>query len=245
MSVQVQAEALHQSFGSLEVLRDISFGVEPGGFVSLIGPSGCGKTTLLKLIAGLLKPTRGSLLIDGQSPLDARKRGILGFAFQRPTLLPWRDVRHNILLPLEILPKNGRGDPEAILATVGLEKFAGAYPAELSGGMLQRVALARALIHNPRLLLMDEPFGSLDEITREDLNLELLRIWNDLKPTIVFVTHSLREAALLSDRVIILGRLPAQKKMEVTIPFSRPRTLEMTTSAEFSVLLTELRSQLQ
>ena len=186
------AQNISHFYNSLHALKDISLEVKEGEFISVVGPSGCGKTTLLKILGGLIAPSRGSLSVKGNSIDVAVKRRDFGFVFQNPVLLPWRNVLQNVELPLEVI---GDGTPfaesEKLLELVGLEKFGDYYPSTLSGGMKQRVAIARALVYNPDILLMDEPFGALDELIRERLNLELLKIWQETKKTIIFVTHSI------------------------------------------------------
>jgi NitT/TauT family transport system ATP-binding protein len=194
----------------LEALGDVSFDIYPKEFVSIVGPSGCGKTTLLKILAGLLPRSSGDIVVDKEAFDISRE---VGFVFQKPLLLHWRKILDNVLLPIEILKKDRKAMVERaryLLALVGLEGFEDRYPVELSGGMQQRVSIARALIHDPKLLLMDEPFGALDAITRERLNLELLRIWQETGKTILFVTHGINEAVFLSDRVIVLSARPSR-----------------------------------
>ncbi len=219
--------------GELEALGDVTFDVYPGEFVSIVGPSGCGKTTLLKILAGLLAKSAGEIEVD-EERFDITRE--VGFVFQKPLLLHWRKVLDNVLLPVEILRmdrQSVRKRAEELLGLVGLKGFENSYPNELSGGMQQRVSIARALIHDPKLLLMDEPFGALDAITRERMNLELLRIWQEAKKTILFVTHGLNEAVFLSDRVIVLSSRPSRMVQALDIRLPRPRTLEVRTSPEF------------
>jgi NitT/TauT family transport system ATP-binding protein len=216
----------------VQALRDINLKFKKGEIIGVIGPSGCGKTTLLKLIAGLLLPTNGSILIDDKKlNKDLTKK--MSVVFQNPVLLQWRSVKENIRLPLEFNKIQKSDNIRNIIDLVGLSGFEDSLPNELSGGMQQRVALARALIVNPELLLMDEPFGALDEITRNKLNLELLRIWRELKTTMVLVTHSVSEAVFLSDRVIVLSKRPAVVKDVVDIKLNRPRNLAMKETIEF------------
>ena len=214
-----------QPAGRLPVLDRISFQVQEREFLCLVGASGCGKTTLLKLIAGLERPTGGAVYLTGQEVNRPSRR--VGFVFQEPTLMAWRTVRANVTLPLEV---NGCGKAEAqekaeaLLELVGLSGFQDAHPAQLSGGMAQRVALARALVHHPQLLLLDEPFGALDALTRERMGQELLRIWQARRKTVVMVTHSVAEAVYLADRVLVLGPRPASIVAEVPVDLPRPRT---------------------
>jgi NitT/TauT family transport system ATP-binding protein len=225
LTVEGLTAVYEQSSGHLPVLDDVSFQVQETEFLCLVGPSGCGKTTLLKLIAGLQQPTTGQIRLAGKAV--HRPSRDVGFVFQDPTLMDWRTVRENVTLPLEL---NGTGREKAgrkaqtLLDLVGLTGFEDAYPAELSGGMAQRVALARALVHDPQLLLLDEPFGALDALTRERMGRELLRIWQARRKTVVLVTHSVPEAVFLADRVLVLGPRPATIVAEVPIDLPRPRT---------------------
>ncbi len=234
------------SSGPLRVLEGVSIAVRPGEFVSLLGPSGCGKSTLLRLIADILAPTDGRITVAGESPETARRRRAFGFVFQDSTLLAWRSALQNVLLPLEISGDAGEGRERArrLLDLVGLTKFESAYPWQLSGGMRQRVAIARALITEPRILLMDEPFGALDEITREYMNLELLRIWQATGTTILFVTHSSPEAVFLADRVVVLGVRPGRVKLDLAVELPRPRDPALKETVEFARHTATLRRAL-
>lgn len=222
-----------------EAIKDISFTIHKGEFVSFIGPSGCGKTTLLRLIANLLIPTDGKLFINGKSPELARKEHDFSFMFQEPALLEWRTSLKNITLPLEL---SGKDNTEAInisknlMSLVGLEGFEDHFPRQLSGGMRQRVSIARALTLEPPLLLMDEPFAALDQITRHRMNFELLRIWSTTDSTVLFVTHNIREAVLLSDRVFVFKSQPGRIMEIIDINLPRPRYLELTDTSEFNEL---------
>ena len=220
-----------------EVLAASDLSIEKGEFVSLIGPSGCGKSTLLKLIAGLTRATKGGIRIDGMTPEDARET--VSFLFQDATLLPWRTVRENVGLGLELegVPRERRRNTTAVLLSlVGLEHVSESYPRELSGGMRMRVSIARALATNPRLLLMDEPFAALDEMTRERLNEELLRLRAEQNWTAVFVTHSVAEAVFLSTRIVILAANPGRIYDIIAVALPFPRTQEARTSPEFEAL---------
>lgn len=223
-------------------LRAVSLAAREGEFVALVGPSGCGKTTLLRIMAGLIRPRQGTVLVEGQ-PLRAPRPDV-GIVFQHANLMPWRTVLANVRLPLEIMGmprKEADARAREFTALVGLAGFENAYPRQLSGGMQQRVALARALVHNPRILLLDEPFGALDALTRERMNLELLRIWHHRRQTAIMVTHSIAEAVFVSDRVLVMTPRPGHIAGEVPIPLPRPRTLEMMASPEFGRLAQQVR----
>jgi NitT/TauT family transport system ATP-binding protein len=226
----------------VQALADISVKIEAGEFITIVGQSGCGKTTLLKILAGLLQRSAGSVTLRGQ-PVDEPSRDI-GIVFQDPVLLPWRTVFDNVMLPVEVLGLDRRSSAKRgrdLLGLVGLRGFEEKYPHELSGGMRQRVAIARALVHDPSLLLMDEPFGALDAMTREFMNLELLRIWKESGKTIVFITHSIPEAAFLADRVIVMSARPGRIKEIVEVRLPRPRDLDMMASDEFGVYTRRIR----
>jgi NitT/TauT family transport system ATP-binding protein len=215
---------------SLTALAGISLEMKHGEFCSFIGPSGCGKSTLLRLIAGLIEPSVGTVRVDGEDAATARQKRKFGFVFQDAVLLPWRTVIENIELPMIVahVPKQERRQKaKDLLDLVGLADFAQAAPAKLSGGMARRVAIARSLVLDPSILLLDEPFGSLDEITRQRMNVELQRIWAAERCTAVLVTHNVGEAVFLSDRVIVLGARPGRIIAERIIDLPRPRTLEM------------------
>jgi len=234
--------------GPVEALRDVSFRVAPGELVALVGPSGCGKSTLLRIVAGLRPATSGSVTVDGvavRAPLTA-----VGMVFQAPVLLKWRTVRDNVLLPAELSGLDAaalRGRAEALLALVGLAEFGGRYPRELSGGMQQRAAICRALLLDPPLLLMDEPFGALDAMTRDDMNLELLRVWGEThttRKTVVFVTHSIPEAVFLADTVVVMTPRPGRVARTVAVPLPRPRTPATRALPEFGRLALEVHEAL-
>ena len=231
----IHLAGVRKAYGEHLAISDASFDVMPGELVSLVGPSGCGKSTLLKILAGLHPHDGGELRIGSPShPFDPSKD--VGMVFQAPLLLKWRRILENVLLPAEILGlpmAQSRSRARDLLALVGLVGNEAKYPYELSGGMQQRAALARALIHDPKLVLMDEPFGALDALTREKMNLELLRIWKEAGKTIVFVTHGISEAVFLGTRVVVLTAGPARMadNFEVDLPY--PRTLDMKTHEKF------------
>ena len=232
----------------VRALDGIQLSIRDKEFVCLIGPSGCGKSTILGIIAGLAKPSSGTLQVNGKSIDAARQNHQIGLVFQEPVLLPWRTVYENVSLPLEVLkfPRGERRERiKTVVDLVGLSGFEGRYPHELSGGMRQRLGIARALSFNPQVLLMDEPFGALDAITRDKMSIELLRIWEQQQKTVVFVTHSISEAALLSDRVIVLTPRPGRIAATIGNPLPRPRPLHMRDSAEFVALSRQLRSLLE
>jgi NitT/TauT family transport system ATP-binding protein len=211
-------------------------------FISILGPSGCGKSTLLMMLAGLEPISSGAIEIAGDAVRTPRRD--VGIIFQDPTLLPWKTALDNVLFPIEIfgLPVHRyQGRAESLLEMVGLAEARRRRPRQLSGGMRQRVAICRALVHDPKLLLMDEPFSALDAITRDELNVTLLEIWERQHQTALFVTHSIREAVFLSDRVVVLGRRPGQVVADVTVPFGRPRDLDIGETLPFNEICAELR----
>ncbi|MCX6090491.1 MAG: ABC transporter ATP-binding protein [Candidatus Atribacteria bacterium] len=229
--------------GKVEALYEVSFDVFEKEFVAFVGPSGCGKTTALRIVGGMLEETSGKVKIKGKPVKESLQN--IGVVFQQANLLPWRTVSANVILPLEILnintPENQKRGRE-LIKMVGLEKYEKLFPSELSGGMQQRVAIARALVHNPDIMLMDEPFGALDAITREAMNLEILRIWKETGKTVVFVTHSITEAVLLSDRVFVMTPSPGQITEVITIDLPRPREVEMLTTSKFLDFEAKIRS---
>lgn len=228
----------------LPALQETQFQVASGSFVALIGPSGCGKSTLLRLLAGLLEPTRGSLRLDGEKPTAAREARKIAWLAQNPALLPWLDARQNIALVQKINTrrKDNLLPPEALLELVGLQEFASAYPFTFSGGMQHRLALARTLALSAPLWLMDEPFASLDELTREALGYELRALWQRTRPTVIWVTHSIPEAVRLADRVLVLSPRPGRivTSLSISLPYPRQET-----SAEFVQLTSQLRAALR
>jgi NitT/TauT family transport system ATP-binding protein len=228
--------------GGLGALDDVSFQVGQGEFVCVVGPSGCGKSTLLRVIGGLLSPTSGQVYLRGD-PLNG-PCGDIGIVFQKANLMPWRTAMHNITLPLEIQGLDAtlaQQQATDLIRLVGLEGFEQNYPHELSGGMAQRVAIARALIQDPEILLLDEPFGSLDALTRERMNLELLRIWETHRKTVVMVTHNIQEAILLADRVIVMTARPGQITVNLPVTLPRPRSQDVIYSVAFIELARHIR----
>ncbi|WP_205927392.1 ABC transporter ATP-binding protein [Rhizobium sp. P32RR-XVIII] len=233
-------------------LADTSLKIREGEFIAVVGPSGCGKSSLLKLVSGLHPPKRGQVVVQGK-PVTA-PINICGIAFQNSNLLPWRTTLENVLLPLEIVEPYARNlrrnrteyeeRARALLKTVGLQGFEQKYPWELSGGMQQRTSLCRALIHDPRLLLLDEPFGALDAFTREDLWETLQKLWFEKRPTVILVTHDLREAAYLADTIYVFGPRPGRIVAQTKVEFPRPRTLESTFEPDFVDLVHSLRGKI-
>ncbi len=236
----------------VRALDGITLEITDGEFLALVGPSGCGKSTLLRLIAGLLQPTEGSITVHGKTPLEAQRDVEFGFVFQDPVLFPWMSVLANVRMPDEILrernPAHEKNQDEIarqLLRDVGLSGFEGHYPELLSGGMKQRVALARALSYQPTTLLMDEPFGALDEFTRDRLNVQLLEVWEKTGATAVFVTHSIQEAVFLSDRVVVLSPRPGRIVRVERVLYARPRRFDMRFEPSFIELVGDLRRLLQ
>ena len=246
----VDARGVGKVFGKgedrVEALTDINLQIEPREFISLIGPSGCGKSTLLRLVGDLTGPTSGQLTINGKPPTAARIDRDYGIVFQKATLLDWRTVAKNVELPLEIMGTERRSEISGrMLDLVQLGDFGGHYPWQLSGGMQQRVAIARALAFNPSLLLMDEPFGALDEMTRELMQQEVLRIWGETETTVVFVTHSIPEAVFLSTRVAVMSPRPGRISDIIGIDLPHPRNVDTRESPDYFRLITEVREALR
>ena len=237
-------------------LANTNLRIAQGDFVSLVGPSGCGKSTILKLVAGLLKPTSGGVIVGGREIGAVGTQSIrIGLAFQNPTMLPWLTIRENVMIPLKIVQpfrsdyrRKKHGEfaerAEALLAQVGLQGFGDKRPWQLSGGMLQRASLCRALIHDPQLLLLDEPFGALDQFTREELWDIMQTLWIARRPTVLMVTHDLRESAYLANRICVMSSRPGRILEDRAVPFARPRTLEMSYSPEFATLVQQLRMRI-
>lgn len=236
---------------TIVAVQDYDMEMQSGEFVAIIGPSGCGKSTLIRMLDDIIKPTSGSIYIDGVQVSGKRKMQNMtlrkmGFIFQQPNLLPWYTVRENVALPLKIFGLKGdqwEKRVDQLIEMVGLTKYANACPVDISGGMAQRAGVIRAMVHDPEILLMDEPFGSLDEMTREQLNMELLDIWKETKKTIIFITHNVEEAILLSSRIYVMGTQPGRLISTVDIELPRPRSLDMITQprfVEYQVKLTNL-----
>jgi NitT/TauT family transport system ATP-binding protein len=252
--VAIELSQAAVSFGRGEkataALQETSMKIADGEFVALVGPSGCGKSTILKLASGLLQPSRGAVLVGGREVGAKALR--IGMAFQNPTMLPWLTIERNVMLPLKIVrpfrseyrakrKTEFRDRVHALLADVGLDRFANHYPWQLSGGMLQRANLCRALIHEPSLLLLDEPFGALDQFTREELWATMQSLWLKRKPTVLLVTHDLKEAGFLASRICVMSARPGRIINDSTVDFPRPRTIEMTFGEDFVALNQHLR----
>ena len=231
---------VQKSFANEQVLKDINLNIEKGEFVSLLGPSGCGKSTLLNIVAGLLSPSEGNITLENQTIIKPGKDR--GMVFQQPALFPWLSVEENVMFPLkkEMKKKEAKELAQKYLQLVQLSPYAKHSPHELSGGMQQRVAIARALAMNPRVLLMDEPFGALDEQTRIRLHAELEKIWMETKKTILFVTHSIQEAIKLSDRIIVMGTHPGTILKDIHVKIERPRERHIHEIAQYEEIIMEL-----
>jgi NitT/TauT family transport system ATP-binding protein len=243
LEVQDLSAVFRNENGGLHALNEVTFSIAPQAFVCLLGPSGSGKSTLLRIMAGLLPATHGTVTYKGHA-VTGPSRG-LGVVFQKANLMPWRTVLENILLPLELTglsPSSAQAQVQAMIELVGLEGFEHSLPRDLSGGMAQRVTIARALIHDPDVLLMDEPFGALDAMTRERMGLELLRIWHARKKTVFMVTHSISEALFLSDRVLVMSPRPGQLRLDLQVRFDRPRKEDIRYTPEFGALVHQVRS---
>ena len=236
------------SDGEVQALANVDLQITDGDFVSFIGPSGCGKTTLMRVIADLERPTAGTILVNGVSPEEARLRRQYGYIFQAPALYPWRTIERNVMLPLEIMgfdARERRERMERYLKLVNLSGFERKFPWQLSGGMQQRASIARALSFDPALLLMDEPFGALDEIVRDHLNEQLLRLWDQTGKTVVFVTHSIPEAVFLSTKIVVMSPRPGRIIDIIPCDFPRDRTLEIRETPEFIKIAQRVRSGLR
>ena len=251
--IAISAQGINKVFNpgtdeAVIALKDINLAVDAGEFISLIGPSGCGKSTLMRLIGDLIQPTAGELLVNGKSPDRARLDRDYGMVFQAATLYEWRSVTKNVQLPLEVMgyPKSGRQQrAAAMLEMVELGAFANHYPWQLSGGMQQRVSIARALVFDPSVLLMDEPFGALDEFTRERMNLELLKIWRQTGKTIIFVTHSIAEAVFLSNRIVVMSPRPGRITEIVGNSLPYPRDFNTRNDPAYHDLVAKVRDLLR
>lgn len=250
MEAVIRLDEVTQTFASADgssvnALNNVSLTLQKHEFVAVIGPSGCGKSTILRLIAGLLKPTSGRVEIYGVPVTEPRDE--IGVVFQKATLLPWLNILDNVTFPM--LHKYGRVDPREtvrameLLELVGLRDFARRQPHELSGGMQQRAAIARSLLHDPDILLMDEPFSALDALTRDEMSFELLRIWTERPKTVVFVTHSIPEALLLADRIVVMSARPAKVSEIIDVPLARPRDLSTLSDPRFHALANDIRTK--
>ena len=245
--VAIDVDAVSKSYETqigdpIEALRRIDLAIDPGGFVSVVGPSGCGKSTLLMLIAGLLLPNSGRIRLGGDDVNAPHPK--VGVVFQRDLLLPWRNILDNVLFPIEIKhwrKSEYRPQAEALLEKVGLAGFGLKYPGELSGGMRQRVAICRALIQQPGLLLMDEPFGALDALTREQMGYDLVDMWRDIGNTVLFITHSIEEAVFLADRVLVMSSRPGEMVCDLHMDLKRPRSSETRSDPKFIAYTQEIR----
>ena len=250
MAAYIEVQGLSKVYagkhGPVEAVSDVSFAIQPGEFVSILGPSGCGKSTIMMMLGGLEPASDGYIIERGRQVVGPRTD--IGLIFQDASLLPWLSVLDNVLFPIRILKQARRQYVERaneLLAMTGLSAFAGHRPSQLSGGMRQRVAICRALVHDPQLLLMDEPFSALDAITRDEMNVALLDIWQKYRKTGVFITHSIREAVLLSDRVLVMSRRPSTVVCDLRMPFERPRDPRIVQSPEFTRVCAELREHIE
>ena len=251
-NIAIQIDNLGLTFAAkdaaVQALAEINLSIGQGDFVSLIGPSGCGKTTLLRVIADLQQPSSGRVLVNNMSPQQARLAHAYGYVFQAPALLPWRTIQQNIALPLEVMGFSKEERQKRIaenLALVELQDFGKKYPFQLSGGMQQRASIARALAFAPDLLLMDEPFGALDEIVRDNLNLQLLRLWEKTNKTVVFVTHSIPEAVFLSTHIVVMSPRPGRVHDVIQSNLPKNRDLDIRESPEFAEIANRVRRGLR
>jgi NitT/TauT family transport system ATP-binding protein len=250
ISIQGLSVRFRTPDGSVLALDNVDVDIPAGSFITIVGPSGCGKTTLLKVLSGVLQPSAGSVLFDG-APVDPQRvTGQIGYVFQRPLLLPWRTALENVMLTMEVarkeMTKRERlAEARRWLSITGLKGFEDRYPTELSGGMQQRVSISRALAFRPQVLLMDEPFAALDEITRETLQEELVQLWSEVKTTVVFITHSIPEALLLSERVVVLSARPGTVLEQIEVDFPRPRIDSTRDLPEFTEMAAHIRHLLR
>lgn len=234
----------------IQALQDINMEFEKGQLVSIVGPSGCGKSTIIRLIDDIIKPTDGTITVDGitydnDKPISKEMIKKLGFIFQVPNLYPWLTVRENVMLPLKIHGLSGSEYEEnlkRLMEYVNIEKYVDTYPSELSGGMSQKVGVIRGMIHKPQMLMMDEPFGALDENTRETLNIELLKIWKETGMTIIFITHNVEEAVLISQKVYVMASHPGRVTAELKIEFDKPRNLDLITDRKFAEYCSQIET---
>lgn len=246
MEPKIKIEHLGKVFSTrkkdIVALEDVNMSFAPGEFVSIVGPSGCGKSTIIRMVDDIIKPTSGTITVDGvaydnKKPLTKDLVKKLGFIFQLPNLYPWLTIRENLVLPLKVYGLMGEESlqyVDELLAMIGLTDYADVYPNEISGGMAQRIGVIRGMVHKPEMLMMDEPFGALDDETREHLNIEILNIWKKTKMTIIFITHNVSEAVLLSQRVYVMQSNPGKVKAEVSIDFGKERTLDLIGTPEFA-----------
>lgn len=244
ISIRGLGKRYRSAQGTVQAVADIDLDLRDGEFVSVLGPSGCGKTTILKMIAGIVPKSSGTIHVQGQELRGPSAQ--VGIVFQTPVLLPWRTIRDNVLLPVDVRNgnrKDARADADALLRLVGLNEFADSYPHQLSGGMQQRASICRSLINDPSILLMDEPFGALDAMTREYMNLELQRIWMERRKTVFLITHSISEAVLLSDRIVTLTSRPGRIDEIVEVDLPRPRTLAMLADPRFTAIEAHIREK--
>lgn len=252
MKDKIKLEHLGKTFvtrrQTITALQDVNMTFGEGEFVSIVGPSGCGKSTIIRMIDDIIKPTEGTITVDGVAydntkPITKEMISKIGFIFQSPNLYPWLTVRQNLLLPLEVL---GKKTPEyvdyadSLLQMIGLTEYSDAYPKEISGGMAQRIGVIRGMVHKPQMLMMDEPFGALDDDTREALDLDMLNIWKKTGMTVIFITHNVEEAVLMSQRIYVMASHPGRVTTDIPVSFDKPRTLELLATPEFSAYCSKI-----
>lgn len=244
----IELQSVSKRYGSQDgtlALSDIRLKIRKGEFIAFVGPSGCGKSTLLKLIAGLIAPTEGTILVEGSKVSEPLHN--VGIVFQSPVLMKWRTVYKNVALPLEVLGVDVKSRHQhivSLLELAGIQEFSDSYPKQLSGGMQQRVSICRALVHEPHLLLLDEPFGALDAMTRNQMNIDLASIWAKSRKTTVLITHSVSEAVFLADRIVVFSARPGKVQSIVDVPIARPRTVQTRATDEFSRIVQEVGSHI-